>query len=59
MVLLRPKALQISLWDFPTLYGAVISPFSNSDNLVPLAIYVFTISSITVLIVFFYYVDYI
>ena len=38
--------------DFPTLFRAVISPFSNSDYLVPLAIYVFSILSITVLIAF-------
>ena len=32
---------------FPTPFRAVISPFSNSDKLVPLAIYVFSILSIS------------
>ena len=52
MVLLHPKVLKISLWDFPTLFRAVISPFSNSDNLIPLAIYVFSSLSLTVEIAF-------
>ena len=42
-VLLHPKAFEISLLDFLTHFRGVISPFSNSVNLVPLAIYVFSI----------------
>ena len=49
MVLLCPKTFKISLLDFLTLFRTVILLFSNSDDLVPLAIYVF---SITVLIAF-------
>ena len=52
MVLLRPKAFEISLWDFPTVFSAVILPFSNSDNLVLLTIYDFSIISIIDLIAF-------
>ena len=48
-VLLRPKGFKISLWDFPTFFRAVILLSLNSDELVPLAIYVFSILSITVL----------
>ena len=44
-VLLRPQK-------FSTLFRALISPFSNSGNLVSLAIYIFSILSITVLIIF-------
>ena len=51
-VLLRPKAFKISLRHFPTVFRAVISLFSNSDNLVLVVIYVFSISSITVAIAF-------
>ena len=50
MVLLYPKAFEINLWDFPTLFRALILPLSNSDNLVPLVIYVFSILRIKVLI---------
>ena len=49
---MHPKAFEISLCGFPTLFKPVISLFSNSDNLVPLAIYVFSIINITVLIDF-------
>ena len=52
MVLLLPKAFKISPRDFLTLFKDVTLPFSNSDNLVLLAIYVFSILSITVLIAF-------
>ena len=51
-VLLRPKASEISFWDFLTLFWAVISLFWNTFNLVPLTIYVFRILSFTVLIAF-------
>ena len=51
-VLLRPRTFEISLWDFPTLFRAVISPFLNSDQSIPLAIYIFSILRITVLIAF-------
>ena len=46
-VLLRIKAFKISLWDFPTIFRTVISPLWNLDDLVILAIYVFSILSIT------------
>ena len=42
MVLLHPKAFEISLWDFPILFRAEILPYSISDNLVPLVIYIFS-----------------
>ena len=48
---LRPSKF---LSGFLTLFRALISPFSNSDNLVPLNIYVFSILNITVLIAFMF-----
>ena len=51
-VYLRHKAIEITLWDFPIHIRNVVSTFLNSDNLVPLSIYVFDILSITILIAF-------
>ena len=47
-VLQRPKTFGIALWDFPTLFRVEVTPFSNSDNLVPLTI------NVLVLYIFFF-----